>query len=382
MILGGYTALSTKGVASLLSDRLWLTPTYPVTYLLVFILVATAVLQIRFLNRALSRFDATQVIPTQFVMFTISVIVGSAVLYRDFESADVERVGKFAGGCALTFLGVYFITSGRGSDKGTADIGASEPGEQGINLLDEEQQADGTVDQRASPNSPQTEGRQQTETPWMSFRRSSYADSKSPGLERVDSTNPQYSRPFTPPDADPDSPLGENPWADPREDLQSRRFNSQNTTPSSLPADASELATPLSGRRLHLKTPERPSASHRRSIADIFPGPISSPLSSSLSGVIADARRKDTPQKSRRPHLGFPKSVSSRTQERLGDDYLQHSPGSSAPGQEDTGSTVRSTRSRSLSLGGALGSFLHKSSKKTRDEEHGRGLEGGSNGNG
>ena len=375
--------MATKGVASLLSDRLWETPTYPVTYLLVFILVATAVLQIRFLNRALSRFAATQVIPTQFVMFTISVIVGSAVLYRDFESADAERVGKFAGGCALTFLGVYLITSGRGSDKGTADIGAGEPGEQGISLLDEEQQADGTGDQWASPNSPLMEGRQHTEPPWMNARRgSSYTNAKLPGLERVDSTKSQYSRSFTPPDAGPDSPLDENPWAEPREDLQLRRFNSQNTTPSSLPADTSEPATPLSGRRLHLKTPERPLASHRRSIADIFPGPISSPLSSSLSGVVADARRKDATQKSRRPHLGFTKAVSSRTQAQLGDDYLQHSPDSPAPGQEITGSVVRSTRSRSLSLGGALGSFLHKSSRKTRDEEHGRGPEGGSNGDG
>jgi hypothetical protein len=70
-------------------------------------------MQIRYINRALQRFDSTQVIPTQFVLFTLSVIVGSAVLYRDFESMSAGRAGKFVGGCALTFLGVYFITSGR-----------------------------------------------------------------------------------------------------------------------------------------------------------------------------------------------------------------------------------------------------------------------------
>ena len=101
-LFGGYTALSTKGVASLLSDTLWRAFTYPVNYLLIFILVLTAVLQIRYVNRALQRFDSTQVIPTQFVLFTISVIIGSVVLYRDFESATADRVVKFIGGCLLT----------------------------------------------------------------------------------------------------------------------------------------------------------------------------------------------------------------------------------------------------------------------------------------
>ncbi|KAJ5177052.1 uncharacterized protein N7482_002929 [Penicillium canariense] len=112
-LFGGYTALSTKGVSSLLSFTLWHVITYPITYLLVFVLVFSALMQIRYINRALQRFDSTQVIPTQFVLFTLSVIIGSAVLYRDFESMSAARAGKFVGGCFLTFLGVYFITSGR-----------------------------------------------------------------------------------------------------------------------------------------------------------------------------------------------------------------------------------------------------------------------------
>ncbi|OJJ48923.1 hypothetical protein ASPZODRAFT_61396 [Penicilliopsis zonata CBS 506.65] len=112
-LFGGYTALSTKGISSLLSFTLWHVITFPVTYLLVFILVSSALMQIHYINRALQRFDSTQVIPTQFVLFTLSVIIGSAVLYRDFESFTLERASKFIGGCLMTFLGVYFITSGR-----------------------------------------------------------------------------------------------------------------------------------------------------------------------------------------------------------------------------------------------------------------------------
>ena len=98
-------------------------------------------MQIRYINRALQRFDSTQVIPTQFVLFTLSVIIGSAVLYRDFESMSASRAGKFVGGCALTFLGVYFITSGRvRSDDESAF--STEDEEEAIGLLHGERYRD------------------------------------------------------------------------------------------------------------------------------------------------------------------------------------------------------------------------------------------------
>ncbi|KAJ5223514.1 hypothetical protein N7468_008056 [Penicillium chermesinum] len=148
-LFGGYTALSTKGVSSLLTFTFWHVITYPVFYLLVFILVSSALMQIRYINRALQRFDSTQVIPTQFVLFTLSVIIGSAILYRDFESMDIARAAKFIGGCLLTFLGVYFITSGRvrGDDESTF----STDEEDAFGLLDGERYRD-SVDM--SPPAP------------------------------------------------------------------------------------------------------------------------------------------------------------------------------------------------------------------------------------
>ncbi|CAH0016532.1 unnamed protein product [Clonostachys rhizophaga] len=112
-LFGGYTALATKGVSSMLSSTLWRAFTTPVTYALILILLGTAIMQIRYVNKSLQRFDSTQVIPIQFVMFTLCVIVGSAVLYRDFEKTTREQAGKFIGGCLLTFFGVFLITSGR-----------------------------------------------------------------------------------------------------------------------------------------------------------------------------------------------------------------------------------------------------------------------------
>ncbi|KAJ5345428.1 Magnesium transporter NIPA [Penicillium brevicompactum] len=140
-LFGGYTALSTKGVSSLLSGTLWHVITFPVTYLLVFVLIFSALMQIRYINRALQRFDSTQVIPTQFVLFTLAVIIGSAVLYRDFESITAERATKFIGGCLLTFLGVYFITSGR--VRGDDESSFSDDEEGSIGLSNGERYRDG-----------------------------------------------------------------------------------------------------------------------------------------------------------------------------------------------------------------------------------------------
>lgn len=126
-LFGGYTVLSTKGISSLLSTSLYHIFTMPIAYLFAFVLVATAILQIKYVNRALQRFDSTQVIPTQFVLFTLSVIIGSGILYRDFEKISQDRLTKFVFGCGFTFLGVYLITSGRVTrDDDDDDLGVEE----------------------------------------------------------------------------------------------------------------------------------------------------------------------------------------------------------------------------------------------------------------
>lgn len=127
-LLGGYTALATKGVSSMLSSTLWRAFTTPVTYGLLLILLVTAVMQIRYVNKALQRFDSTQVIPIQFVLFTLSVILGSAILYRDFEKITRQQAVKFVGGCLLTFFGVFLITSGRQQQDDVEDVLSDEEG--------------------------------------------------------------------------------------------------------------------------------------------------------------------------------------------------------------------------------------------------------------
>lgn len=118
-LLGGFTVLSTKGLSSLLSlGKPWQLIRVPITYGLLIVLIGTALAQITYLNRALQRFDSREVIPTQFVMFTISAIVGSAILYREFDNMEAHRLINFFFGCLTTFAGVYTLTRVKNDEEG------------------------------------------------------------------------------------------------------------------------------------------------------------------------------------------------------------------------------------------------------------------------
>ncbi|BEI81089.1 hypothetical protein CcaverHIS002_0202490 [Cutaneotrichosporon cavernicola] len=110
-LFGGYTVMATKALSSLMSTSPLTALREPVAWGAIVILIVTSVFQIKFLNRALMRFESKEVIPTQFVFFSMSAIVGSAVLYEEFRDMTLSTVVNFAFGIATTFLGVYFLTT-------------------------------------------------------------------------------------------------------------------------------------------------------------------------------------------------------------------------------------------------------------------------------
>ena len=368
-LFGGYTALSTKGVASLLSDTLWRALTFPITYLLLFVLVVTALMQIRYVNRALQRFDSTQVIPVQFVLFTISVIVGSAILYRDFKSATGDRIGKFIGGCLLTFLGVYLITSGRTQAHG-----------EGVDDIDDEEDAIGLVDEEeyqdevASPHNEHS--RRQSS---MSIR---FDDHDGAPQSRRSSKQQMALSPSTPirtlsrastasTQSEDRSPVSlKSPYR------ASSNSNSNHLRPTALESSVSSPLLPSEATRTPdtiPSTPSRPSNLTRRSMARLTPGPLMSPLSSSLSAVVADERRRNANGSTlspRRPRLsGLRKSRSSKgggrgasSEETAMRPGVLPLKGVEVPEQavEDDGA-VKAGRSKSF--GDVLGMFLRRGSK-------------------
>jgi len=427
-LFGGYTALSTKGVASMLSSTLWRALTTPVTYALLAVLVGTAIMQVRYVNNALQRFDSTQVIPVQFVMFTLSVIIGSAILYRDFEKTTAENVVKFVGGCLLTFSGVYLITSGRPSQDEDSDDDSEQEDEERIGIADQERnevenriqdesEIYNTARRRASlshVNGADDEPRSRR------VSKISFSESTRPQIPKWHSNNSYQpsirliSAPDDEPSGNEESPLLSNPWkVTPEEVSQHARHpgmpqsSSHPVLPSEAQARLGSLRRPgtprtLSQGELHThsnlqQSPAPPQADlpmtpARHSISRMMPGPLLSPLSGGLSAIVADSLRRgvDVPNRSKslkRPRLnlrgsisGFrPTSFPGDDEDELGTSPLRQSESltqvpepdvSKSLGSEENESLGRLTRARSLSTT-LSDMFRGKKSKRSAGDEAG-----------
>ncbi|EDO45127.1 predicted protein, partial [Nematostella vectensis] len=114
-LLGSLTVISAKAVSSMINITLGGDNQlgYPLLYIMLIVMVTTAIAQVKFLNRAMKSFDATVVVPTNFVLFTISAIISGIVLYREFYGLTFLEIFMFLFGCVLSFIGVYYITSDR-----------------------------------------------------------------------------------------------------------------------------------------------------------------------------------------------------------------------------------------------------------------------------
>ncbi|KAL8370470.1 hypothetical protein RB595_000713 [Gaeumannomyces hyphopodioides] len=361
-LFGAYTALATKGVSSMLSSTLLGAFTTPVTYALLFVLLGTAVMQVRYVNKALQRFDSTQVIPIQFVIFTLSVIIGSAVLYRDFEKTTGDQAVTFVGGCLLTFFGVFLITSGRAShhedEEGLSDV---EGIEETIGLHEQDPVGGSSSVQSYQSQQPNTAASAGDGTPSRRSSRVSFLDAAGkptsilanrgiPSLRIPESSKPPMGVDDTMGVAEDAPLLGENPWAQSpiahsalgiidggfdNEGRQRRTFSTDSVDDAFQPsggravasAPTSTLPTPhddsdpfdlylpaymASTGTSYPDTPATPRPPTARPQSHHFSGPIfsPSPLSSTVSAVVADTlllRNLESPSSSTR-RLGVRRS--------------------------------------------------------------------------
>lgn len=393
---GGYTVLSTKGVSSMLSSTLWGAFTTPVTYVLIFILLGTAIMQIRYVNRALQRFDSTQVIPIQFVMFTLCVILGSAILYRDFEKTTAEQAGKFVGGCLLTFFGVFLITSGRGPSSVDEDedcLSDTDGVEETIGLLDQEGNPQDLSDQEDS-QSQLPRSRTSSKHSGLNNTNSSVDDVASRGAGGNGVPTLQLLEPAS--ISAEDTPLTNNPWGTPAAISTPPRGPRSNRT---LSADTvmrgstvisspnrSNPATPIrEGQSLQIGSPlDQPvtparantlghSHHHHRSGPFISP----SPLSSTVTTVMKDGfLRGDKKPVSNRPSIRHMRSVL-RASLFFNEEEHAGPSGSSAAavasdgnliGQQQTEAAAEErSRTRSRSMSDTLGDFFRPKRNKRKE---------------
>ncbi|GAA5883960.1 hypothetical protein JCM3774_000881, partial [Rhodotorula dairenensis] len=130
-LAGSFTVLSTKAISSFLNLMFLDAFKHWVTYPVLLVLVTTAVLQVNFVNKSLQRFESRVVIPIQYMTFALSTIIGSAILYRDFEGIGLPSLINFAFGCLVSGAGVYLLTrdapsqteGGSASREGVVDTG-------------------------------------------------------------------------------------------------------------------------------------------------------------------------------------------------------------------------------------------------------------------
>lgn len=395
-LFGGYTALTTKGVSSMLSSTLFGAFTTPVTYGLIVVLLATAVMQVRYVNKALQRFDSTQVIPIQFVIFTLSVIIGSAILYRDFERTTAEQAAKFVGGCLLTFFGVFLITSGRPRHDDEDQLSDDENIEETIGLRDQE--ASGPYTSRTDQPRP---GQQQQPASARSSRRSSRASRVSfANGKPLTHTSTSRTSVQSPSES---SPLLNNPWEDFVDEESSHPGLQLRPSADSVPTIFSvasvavteplQSTTSLPQPNIPPLSPERPttprpsqSRPHSHHFSNAFISP--SPLSGTVSAVVADAllRGEDSPAGRRRSIRRSKPSLRSSlfnpqdedmpsitTEPLLPSDRDGEFPYQDDPLQSDQ----KSVRGRARSLSSTLGEFFsRKKRRRTSDPEAGIEQEG------
>ncbi|KAM4704668.1 NIPA-like protein 2 isoform 2-T2 [Rhinophrynus dorsalis] len=83
--------------------------TYPIFYVMLVVMTASCIFQVKFLNQAMQLYNATEVVPINYVFFTTSAILAGVIFYQEFQNATLLNIFMFIFGCFLSFLGVGLI---------------------------------------------------------------------------------------------------------------------------------------------------------------------------------------------------------------------------------------------------------------------------------
>ncbi|XP_034384870.1 NIPA-like protein 2 [Cyclopterus lumpus] len=123
-LLASLTVISVKAVSGMIAESIkgQLQLIYPIFYVMLVVMIASCAFQIKFLNQAMKMFDATEVVPINFVFFTASAIVAGIVFYQEFEGLALLNIFMFLFGCLLSFLGVFMIARNKPKIKQDPDF--------------------------------------------------------------------------------------------------------------------------------------------------------------------------------------------------------------------------------------------------------------------
>ncbi|XP_075438769.1 NIPA-like protein 2 isoform X2 [Ascaphus truei] len=110
-LLASMTVISVKAVSGMITMTLKgeMQLTYPIFYVMFVVMVASCAFQVKFLNQAMQLYNATEVVPINFVFFTTSAILAGVIFYQELQDAALLNIFMFIIGCFLSFLGVFLI---------------------------------------------------------------------------------------------------------------------------------------------------------------------------------------------------------------------------------------------------------------------------------
>ncbi|XP_072007611.1 NIPA-like protein 2 [Engystomops pustulosus] len=110
-LLASVAVISVKAVAGMIAMTLKgdMQLTYAIFYAMAVAMIASCIFQVKFLNQAMQLYNATEVVPINYVFFTTSAILAGIIFYQEFREAAILNIFMFLFGCLLSFLGVFLI---------------------------------------------------------------------------------------------------------------------------------------------------------------------------------------------------------------------------------------------------------------------------------
>lgn len=110
-VIGAFSVSSVKGLGIAIKSFFTHLPVLqnPLTWILVFTLVASIATQINYLNKALDIFNTSMVFPIYYVLFTTVVITTSVILFKEWVTMSVKDIIGTVCGFLTIILGVFLL---------------------------------------------------------------------------------------------------------------------------------------------------------------------------------------------------------------------------------------------------------------------------------
>ncbi|EGW04064.1 NIPA-like protein 2 [Cricetulus griseus] len=114
-VTASLTVISVKAVSGMITLSVTgkMQLTYAIFYVMLVIMIASCVFQVKFLNQATKLYTMTTVVPVNHAFFTTSAIIAGIIFYQEFLGAAFLAVFIYLFGCFLSFLGVFLVTRNR-----------------------------------------------------------------------------------------------------------------------------------------------------------------------------------------------------------------------------------------------------------------------------